>query len=331
MIDALTRMAWMRPVRRRVSVLRAILARRNAGPAMTPEESVQAVIDWVRAGESTAKAYDLRGRFREIVSDPINLLIERHPLAGCTRNGFVVLHNGNIVPVDGPYAYYEGFSDILIINRGVHEPIEEYVFQEVIKRLSERPTMIELGAYWAHYSMWLKKERPEANVYLVEPDPHNLAVGRHNVRVNGQQAEFIQAAVGRGQFEVDGFVSERKIAKVDILHMDIQASEMEALVDSTTCLAAKMIDYVFVSTHSEHLHQSVCAALAAHGYRIEVSENVELETTSADGLVVGSSPTVAPLFRGLKPLGRLAITQANADDLIKSIEQFRRARAAFEP
>jgi len=97
-----------------------------------------------------ASSDDLLGRFREIVSDPINLLIERVPDAGIVEGGLVVLHNGNRVPFSGAGAYYEGFSDILVINRGVHEPLEEFVFQELLKALPERPSMIELGAYWAH-------------------------------------------------------------------------------------------------------------------------------------------------------------------------------------
>jgi hypothetical protein len=31
----------------------------------------------------------------------------------------------------------------------VHEPLEEYVFQEVLRTMPEAPMMLELGAYWA--------------------------------------------------------------------------------------------------------------------------------------------------------------------------------------
>eukprot|EP01035_Chromulina_nebulosa_P006479 gene6479-8760_t len=39
---------------------------------------------------------DTPGRFREIISDPLNLLIERHPRAGLIADGLVTLHNGNV-------------------------------------------------------------------------------------------------------------------------------------------------------------------------------------------------------------------------------------------
>jgi hypothetical protein len=124
---------------------------------------------------------DILGRFREIVSDPINVLIERVPQAGFVEDNLVCLHNGNRVPYSGHDAYYQRFSDILVINRGVHEPVEEFAFQECLKALPPCPSMRELGAYWAHYSTWLKKIRPNATVTMVEPDPANLSVGLSKV------------------------------------------------------------------------------------------------------------------------------------------------------
>jgi hypothetical protein len=141
---------------------------------------------------------DFIGRFREIISDPLNLLIERVPMAGFMQGNEVFLHNGNRVPFSGDAAYYGAFSQILVINRGVHEPLEEYVFQEVLKKLRENPVMIELGAYWGHYSMWLKKSRPRATPILVEPNPVNLAAGQGNFRRNGFEGEFINATVAKG-------------------------------------------------------------------------------------------------------------------------------------
>ena len=46
----------------------------------------------------------------------------------------------------GADAYYGQFSQLLVLNRGVHEPLKEYVFQELLKNLPKTPLMIELGA-----------------------------------------------------------------------------------------------------------------------------------------------------------------------------------------
>ena len=78
---------------------------------------------------------DILGRFREVISDPLNLLIHRVPLAGLVEKNEVYLHNGNIVPLDGAGAYYGQFIQLLVLNRGVHEPLEEYAFQELLKNL----------------------------------------------------------------------------------------------------------------------------------------------------------------------------------------------------
>ena len=243
-----------------------------------------------------AEASDFLGRFREIVSDPLNLLIDRVVEAGQVNNGFVTLHNGHQVAVSGQFAYYDGFSDILIINRGVHEPLEEYVFQQLMKVVSPQPSMIELGAYWGHYSMWLKKARPSAKTVLVQAEEDNLAVGRANFDKNGYEGEFICAFVGKGQFAIDPFFQERGLSGLDILHSDIQGSELEMLDDAVNALGTHQITYVFISTHSQAIHLSVVSKLRRFGYRIEVSSDFDSETTSYDGLVFASSPRVQPLF-----------------------------------
>ena len=86
-----------------------------------------------------AEPNDFLGRFREIVSDPLNLLIKRNYNSGMIdKDGYVFLHNGNRVPVTGENSYYEDFSKILIINRGVHEPLEEFCFQETLKKIIDQ-------------------------------------------------------------------------------------------------------------------------------------------------------------------------------------------------
>jgi len=262
----------------------------------------------------TAKAVpnDYFGRFREIVSDPLNLLIERVPKAGMVENGLVYLQNGHRVPVAGTGSYYGEFSAILVINRGVHEPLEEYVFQEVLKLAPPAPVMLELGAYWGHYSMWLKKTRPAARVIMVEPEAQNLAAGKSNFALNALQGEFLQGFVGTGAFEVDRFMADKHLEHLDILHSDIQGFEVEMLDGAKATLEKHRAGYVFVSTHSQELHQQVLARLRALGYRVEVSSDFEHETTSFDGLVFASSPNLPAVFNDFTAFGREQICQRAA-------------------
>jgi Methyltransferase FkbM domain len=262
---------------------------------------------------------DFPGRFREIISDPINLLIERHPMAGCLVEDKVVLHNGVLVPVSGPYSYYGDFSSILVFNRGVHEPLEEYVFQEVLKILPKAPTMLELGAYWGHYSMWCQKLRPEAKNFLVEPETVNLDAARRNFDFNGFQGTFIQSMVGRGQFLVDDFFAWQGMAELTILHSDIQGYEMEMLEGAASSFAQKKIKYVYVSTHSNALHTSCCEYLREMGYRIEVESDFESDSTSYDGLIFASSPKVEPVFKNFGAMGRLAIAKSTPQEVLANL------------
>ena len=269
-----------------------------------------------------AKPEDLFGRFREIVSDPLNLLIERVPMAGHVEGDQVFLHNGLKVPGIGPGAYYGPFSSVLVINRGVHEPLEEYVFQELLKRLGEAPAMIELGAYWGHYSMWLKKMRPKAEVILVEPDPACLKTGQDNFARNGLKGEFIKAFVGNGKFEIDAFFRERKIRRLDILHADIQAFEVEMLQGAESVLTKRRVDFLFIATHSQALHYEVVDRLKAQGYRVEISSDFEDQSTSFDGFVFASSPEVDALFGEIEVMGRSEIALRRPADVLRSLNGF---------
>lgn len=260
-------------------------------------------------------------RYREIISDPLNLLISRVPEAGYVDSqGCVILHNGNRVPVAGNLAYYDNFSDILIMNRGVHEPLEEYCFQQMLGKIkSDTPVMVELGAYWAHYSMWLMKSFPNAKCYMVEPEIQNLDCGKNNLKINQFHGEFINDFVGNSGFKLDKFAQDRELTSLNILHSDIQGYEIEMIYGAKNFLRRQLVDYVFISTHSDDLHNAVIYEFQELGYRLEVASGFNSHTTSYDGFVMASSPKVSPVFKKFNPLGRLDIARATPEELINSI------------
>lgn len=265
------------------------------------------------------KAEKYLERYREIISDPLNTLIEKVPEAGYVDNNRnVILHNGNRVPVEGELAYYKDFSDILIINRGVHEPLEEFCFQRLLPKIdAPRPVMLELGSYWAHYSMWFLKRYANAHCFMIEPDPSNIKCGQNNFKINGFVGEFIQSFVGNSDFKVDDFVLNREFKTIDLLHADIQGYEIEMLEGAAKCLNEKIVKYAFVSTHSQQLHASVIKVLSDAGYRIEVSADVDHETTSSDGFVLASSPNVPPVFDGFRAMGRKEIARSSPSEILR--------------
>jgi hypothetical protein len=198
----------------------------------------------------------------------------------------------------------------------VHEPLEEYVFQELLRVMPGEPTMLELGAYWGHYSMWMKRERPRSRVFMVEPEARNLEAGRANFARHDFDGTFIQAFVGKGQFEVDRFMSEQGYPRLNILHSDIQGFEIEMLKGASESFSRGLIDFVFVSTHSQSLHDAVMAEICAAGMRIEASSGYAFETTSFDGFVIASRPGLPPVLPGFNPIGRLAILESSPAELV---------------
>ena len=90
-----------------------------------------------------ASVSDVFARFREVVSDPNNARIPRHPDAGVVHaddrfdEPVMTTHCGVKVLL-GKSGYYagSGLANVLIINRGVHEPQEEFgpkvMFEETI-------------------------------------------------------------------------------------------------------------------------------------------------------------------------------------------------------
>src|SRR4051812_48708405 len=107
-------------------------------------------------------------RVQDVLNCHDNNFIIRVHNAGTFDGSFQIMHNGLKVKTGGYYG--KGITKMLAKNQGVHEPQEERVFQEVLKRLPSQSTMVELGSYWAFYSMWFLKENIKGQTYLYEPD-----------------------------------------------------------------------------------------------------------------------------------------------------------------
>jgi hypothetical protein len=87
-------------------------------------------------------------------------------------------------------------TDIMYGLRGHHEPQEEKVFREILKTISANASMLELGSYWACYSLWFAQRIPGAKVYMIEPVREFLEVGKRNFELNDMEGNFFHAYVG---------------------------------------------------------------------------------------------------------------------------------------
>ncbi len=224
-----------------------------------------------------------------------------------------VMHNGMLID-EGCY-HGAWMTEIIRDLRGHHEPQEELAFHAVVERLkadTPAPVMVELGSFWAYYSLWTKTANPETRCVCVEPDPSNLEVGRRNFELNGVPATFVHAAVGTPHgatvkirtesdnalrptplVSLEGLMRDQGLERIDLLLSDIQGAETELLTGARELLRSGRVRFLVVSTH-HHLitgdpltHQRCVELLREAGAHV-ITEHSVLESCSGDGLIVAS-------------------------------------------
>lgn len=231
------------------------------------------------------------------------------------------MFNGVLVTEGGYYG--ELITPIVKGLRGVHEPQEEVVVEAILQRLVEEqrlglrkhaPFTLELGSYWAYYSIWFCTVLEKARAIAMEPDPTYLEVGRRNAELNGvtDRVRFVSGGIG-GEPGVDiAFTAEsdgeerriaahdlcslmrlEDVAAIDVVFCDIQGYESEMLERGSDLLASGAVRYLVISTHHSSIsgdpltHQKALALLEDLGAHI-IAEHTVSESYSGDGLVVAS-------------------------------------------
>lgn len=223
------------------------------------------------------------------------------------------MHNGILIE-EGCY-YGPWMTEVIRGLGGHHEPQEETVFHAVMERLAETEpdaTMIELGSFWAYYSMWFHQRTGGNRVVCLEPDPVYLEVGRRNFELNGMTATFLHGVVGDEPGSTTSFVAESTgeegdvvqydlaslmartgLDRVSLLMVDIQGFETLLLRRAADLLRERRVRFIVVSTH-HHLisgdpltHQHVLELLQACGGHV-IAEHSVSESYSGDGLIAVS-------------------------------------------
>jgi FkbM family methyltransferase len=213
-----------------------------------------------------------------------------------------VMHNGLVMLAD---AYCGSWmTDLIRLCRGHHEPQEERVFYEVVRRLPADATMIELGAWWAYYSLWFLRGCPARRCVAVEPEAANLEVGRANAALNGLAPVFVRACAGDGTLpfipapgeppvpclSVEAIMAEQGISVLDLLHCDAQGVELQVLRQCAGLIRTGRLRTLVLSTH-HHLishdpltHQRCLALVRDLGGHVLAEHDVQ-ESYSGDGLI----------------------------------------------
>jgi len=217
------------------------------------------------------------------------------------------MHNGLKVVADGYYG--DWMTELIGRLRGHHEPQEELVFHEVMKRIPPRATMLEIGGFWLYYSLWFLLQKPSLRTaYAIEPDPNYLEIGRRNAALNGLEVRVQQGFAGgdgpaRRKFQTESagtlelpridvptFLRERGVGHLTILHCDAQGAELDVLNQCESLFRDKAITFAFVSTHAAQIsgdpltHQRCLTLLKGIGATILAEHDVH-ESFSGDGLI----------------------------------------------
>ena len=221
--------------------------------------------------------------------------IPKVPNAGqVVKGGYQIMHNGIKVIAGG---YHEDWMAKIIKElEGHHEPQEEKAFYEVLKRIPDNGTMIELGSNWAYYSMWFQQAIKNATNIMIEPNEVNLDLGKRNFNSNKMSGVFQNASIGKitvdrpkglSQICVDDIIKENNLDVVDIIHSDIQGSELNMLYGAVESIEKRKIKYFFISTHGNQVHNNCLDFLKSKQFNI-ICEHSGPESYSEDGLIVSS-------------------------------------------
>lgn len=220
------------------------------------------------------------------------------PEAGMIFKNYQLLHNGLKITLGSYYDY--GNTHLLIENKGIHEPQEEFAFAEILPLIPKGGTMMELGSYWAFYSMWFASRVNGARCFMIEPDPHKMNFGKLNFKLNDLTGTFDLGYITNTtnikrsipSYSVDYLMKKHRIDRLNILHSDIQGFELKMLQGCEVAFKNKSIDYFFISTHSNDLHQDCIKKLKGNGYTIVCEADLDA-SYSVDGLIVAKLADVA--------------------------------------
>jgi len=223
-----------------------------------------------------------------------------------------VMHNGLRVVAGGYHG--DWMAHIIRGLRGHHEPQEELVFHALLKFARHNSLIVELGSFWAYYTLWYLHEVPGSRAICVEPDPSHMAIGRKNACLNHLQdrIEFIEGWVGgtsdlpvtlrcesTGElrtlpcFDMNRVAATAPDKIIELLHIDAQGVELDFIESMAERVRLGGIRFLVVSTHhasissSSTTHRDCLHAIAELGGVILVEHSVQA-SFSGDGLIAAS-------------------------------------------
>ena len=163
---------------------------------------------------------------------------------------------------------------------------EYKLFQEVLNRVDNKsnPTMIELGSHWALWSLCFKHKFNGGLNILIELLKSRLDIGANNFNLNNynfksyhggiliNDAKFLSKTLPKNEYGLDLDISEilneNKIEIIDILHMDIQGSELKFIKHLDEIGLLNNVSQLVIGTHSIEIHNALLDILKVNNFEI---------------------------------------------------------------
>lgn len=179
----------------------------------------------------------------------------------------------------------------------IHEPESTGAYWGVIR---EGMLIVDGGANRGGYALLgSKRTRPAGRVYAFEPEPENFrrlsrrlsglrnvvpvqkAIGKRSgeARLNLHRFHQSHSLTRHGDSEqsvtvsvtsLDDFVREQSLPGLDLVKLDIEGAEMEAIAGMAGILAGARRPVVLCEIHPPHTPEEFRDAIAVHGYRCEL-------------------------------------------------------------
>ena len=176
------------------------------------------------------------------------------------------------------------------------------LFEEILLDIDncENPVMMEVGCYWALWSLLFRKKFTKGKNILVELGKRQLSVGKYNFYLNDYDCSAYHggfcidesATLHNKDSDIEYPVEENEDLKkfipeagetkglvgpnldfldiwnkegidtIDLLHMDVQGSELAIIASIVSLLQEKKIKNLIVATHSLPIHMTILQLLS---------------------------------------------------------------------
>lgn len=188
-------------------------------------------------------------------------------------------------------------------NGGLGKHHDERVrFEAVCDSITKsNPTMLELGCFWALWSIIFGKKFPDAKLIVLEARLMKLGVGLANLHANGLTATVHYNVIApvpdlpfrTPEITMDEIFEMNKIEEIDLLHLDIQGSEAALYEEIFDMLIDSRISNVVMATHYPEDHRKIVDKFRTLPHSVyEIEPGPPGEHYSKDGEIIVSSKAI---------------------------------------